>query len=279
MTARTRIGLLVVVGALGVAVMGAGYWFAFHRQFGRAGQGSVSIGAGTVAAPPAPSAPSSANPAADALESDLAGDLNSGFYAPGDTYGGFFTEGTVVQQAEEHGGVLLSLTPATAADPWNSAQVMFGLDPGTGAASPACYDYRFTISGAPRRQGTPCPDAAVRSRARQLYARRAEPDQEPSSPDAFPVTTAGARALLARAFPAAERAAVARLPLSTATRSGVLGAAVRVDGVCDYLWLGRSSTSSLIQVWPASLAEQADCDGAHALAAGDLYGRDAAQEG
>lgn len=277
MTVRTRVVLLVLVGVVGVAVMAAGYWCSFGLRLSSRVQSSVSIGSGTVA-PPAPQSPAGQ---AAGLESDLTTDLSSGFLSPGQTYGGLFTEGTVVQQTEARGGVLLSLVPVKEADGtvWNSAEVMLGLDSTAATASPVCYDYRFGSAPAPEQQSTPCPDAGVQAQARRLYAARAEPNTQPEPPDAFPVSVAGARALIAHAF-APERSRLTRVPLSTATRGGVLGAAVRVDGVCDYLWLGQSSTiTSLMPIWQAPLSEQADCDGAHALAAGTLYGTDAAQEG
>ncbi len=268
-----------MVGVLGVVVMGAGYWFAFGWRVGRVPSG-VSDGSGSVSAPSS-QPPESAASQATALENDLTSDLSSGFLSPGHAYGGQFTEGTVVQQTEDHGGVLLSLVPAKGSDGsvWNSAEVMLGLDSPAAAPAVSCYDYRFTFAGTPEQQSTPCPDASVQAQARRLYTDRAEPNTQAEPPDTYPVTAAGARALIAHAF-APERSRLVAVPLSTAGRGGVLGVAVRVDGVCDYLWLGQSSTiTSLVPVWQAPLAEQSDCDGAHALAADTLYGNDAAQGG
>ncbi|WP_328915225.1 MULTISPECIES: hypothetical protein [unclassified Streptomyces] len=85
------------------------------------------------------------------LAQDLRRDLTVGFTSPGHTFGGQFTEGTLVDQAQAHGGVLLSAGPAQrqTGGAVHTATVMLGLvPPATETVSADAYPvrcYRYTI--------------------------------------------------------------------------------------------------------------------------------------
>jgi hypothetical protein len=305
---RTRTGVLttcglLVAGLFGTVACGSTPTTAAGSAPGvssgvSAGTGS-RVTAGTAggmagAAPGVPQqpAPSANSPvqAADAVAAALSGDLNSGFLSPGQTYGGPFTEGTVVHQVEAQGGVLLSMgaTPIAGGGNEDTATVMLGIGPSAAAPTPACFRYTFGVGpGSVQRTSTACPDAAAVAHGRALL--RTGPQVAHSgpaqvAPGDFPVTVAGVRTLLHDEF-VQQRAALASAPLATATAttpSGdpVLVAAVRVAGVCTFVRLGSSATiSSWVALWQAPLDDQSSCHAADALAADTLYGRDPAQEG
>ncbi|MHA6760203.1 hypothetical protein [Streptacidiphilus sp. PAMC 29251] len=219
--------------------------------------------------------------AADEISADLRQDLATGFYSPGDTFGGPFTEGTLVNQAEQRGGVLLSLS---AAGGQNQAELMLGLDqPGPGDQDVNCYRVSFGVgSWSVAWEHAACPaDQGTVDRALSLYRGRVDTAATSQRPNDFPATPVGAEQLLRAQFAALPGAASApELQPATTSADGVLAGAVRVDGICDYLRLAPSATiSSLVEVWPAPLDDQADCAATQALAASGLYGSDPAAEG
>ena len=269
---RTRTGALITFGLLVVGLFGIVAW--------RAADGTLGLHR-----TPAPAATLTARAAA--LAAALSGDLNSGFLSPGHAYGGPFTEGTVVDQVEAQGGVLLAMGPTTGTT-GNTATVMLGVGPSDASSTPACFSYFFTLGpDSVRQQSTACPDAATVALGRALLAKnsRADAGRQPSAPPgAYPVTVAGIRSLLQDRFARLRNVwATAKPATATAkapTGTPVLVAAVRVEGVCNFDRLGSSTTiTSWVPLWQAPLDDQTSCDAAHALAADTLYGRDAAQEG
>ncbi|RAG86846.1 hypothetical protein DN069_04780 [Streptacidiphilus pinicola] len=211
--------------------------------------------------------------AAAAITADLNGDLNSGFLSPGQTYGGPFTQGTVVDQVESHGGVVLSMRGLTQ----SSLTVMLGV-----GSAPTCSTYSFTLThDSTQQQPSPCPGGTATQLARTLLAQPTTGRQQSAAPAAYPPTVAGVRTLLLAEL----GSQAATVPFATAattapTGTPVLVAAVRVHGICDFVRLGTSTTiSSWVPLWPAPVDDQTSCTPAQALAAGNLYGSDPALEG
>ncbi|TDT98228.1 hypothetical protein EDD99_6447 [Streptomyces sp. 846.5] len=221
-----------------------------------------------------------ADTAAAAITADLNGDLNGGFLSPGHTYGGPFTQGTVVDQVEAHAGVVLSMGSTPTASGLTQTTVAVMLDPAPPPDIPACYSYTFTIThGSAHDQPIPCPGTATTQLGQTLLAQNET--RQAAAPDTYPVTAAGVRTLLRDHFgPAA-----ATLPIATATTSAtattpVLVAAVRIHGICHFVRLGTSTTiTTWVPLWQAPLDDQPACDTTQALAADTLYGTDPAQEG
>ncbi|MEU1477926.1 hypothetical protein [Streptomyces sp. NPDC005760] len=105
---------------------------------------------------------------AAAIAQDLRQDLDAGFHSGGGTYGGQFTEGTLVAQVEAHGGALLSVRSAGLT---HTAEVMLGLVPPAGTATVdadaypvRCYRVAFA-RGASSVQRTTITCPATRSDA------------------------------------------------------------------------------------------------------------------
>ena len=134
-----------------------------------------------------PGAAATPSGAAAAITADLNGDLNSGFLSPGQTYGGPFTQGTVVDQVEAHGGVVLSMRSTTPTR--GLTQTTFNVMLGVGSA-PACYTYSFTLAhDSTQHQPSPCPGGSRTLTASRWWSsltssRRWE---GPSSPTARPI--------------------------------------------------------------------------------------------
>ncbi|NEB00148.1 hypothetical protein [Streptomyces sp. SID13726] len=227
---------------------------------------------------------------AAAIVQDLGKDLDAGFYsAGGGTYGGPFTEGTLVARVEEHGGALLSVRSAGLN---HTAEVMLGLEPPRGTTvDPDAYPVRcYRISFARgthsvRRADVGCPatrtDGRPGSLAAQLGALLAR------QPD----TASGYRATSSSGYDHTPEGVTRflhdkRLVAAGDTVTGVAGeaagadvyaAALRINGVCHYLRM--STDADLIPLWAAPADEQQGCDAGHAVTASALYGSDPAKEG
>ncbi|MFI8765690.1 hypothetical protein ACIGN6_12310 [Streptomyces sp. NPDC053792] len=224
----------------------------------------------------------------------LRGDLHAGFYSGGgQTYGGQFTEGTIVAQVAEHGGVLLSSdTERTQADGvLHTAEVMLGLTPPARETVAAeaypvhCYRYTFGVgSSTVKQSGMPCPASRTDGRPGSLAAQMgALLTQQRISAS---VTTAG--------YAHSARGAVDFLKDKGLTVTGdkvsaisggatgddVYAVALRINGTCHYLRMDPSPTASdLTPLWPAPADEQTPCDTRQATSAATLYGIDPAKPG
>lgn len=149
-------GLLVTATALVAAAAGVGGTLLYQR----------------ITAPDT----SAVDAQAAALAQDLRQDLTAGFYsAGGGTYGGQFTEGTLVAQTEEHGGALLSVRSAGLS---HTAEVMLGLVPPTGTTVDAdaypvrCYRLTFARGAhSVRRTTFTCPVTQADGRPGSLAAQ------------------------------------------------------------------------------------------------------------
>ncbi|WP_159006809.1 hypothetical protein [Streptomyces sp. NRRL S-813] len=232
---------------------------------------------------------------ADRLAEDLRADLNVGFYSPGQTYGGQFTEGTLVAQTEAHGGVLLSsgTTPGGPGGRTHTMTVMLGLvPPETGTvdahAYPVrCYRYTFAVGTySVKKAAVDCPAVRSDGRPGSLVAQMGALLAQQSTGASRRMATAG--------YPHTARGAVdflrdKRLVAAQDTVSEVSGGpagggvdvfALRVDGTCHYLRMDSSSTASrLVPLWLAPADEQGTCDMSQARAASALYGIDPAKAG
>ncbi|MFC1419099.1 DUF6234 family protein [Streptacidiphilus cavernicola] len=223
--------------------------------------------------------------ASQAIADDLNGDLNAGFLSPGRTYGGPFTEGTVVDQVEVHGGVVLSMkSDGTTGGGLVQTTVSVMLGAGSPGV-PSCYRYSFTIThGSAQSQPMSCPSGsgavATLELGRTLLEQSQGVGSEAVAPNAYPATRSGVQGLLRdRLGPQA-----ASVSFDTATSSSgagtVLVAAARIHGVCDFVRLGTSTTiTTWVPLWQAPLDDQSSCSTTQALAADALYGTDPAQEG
>ena len=231
------------------------------------------------------------------IASDLRGDLNAGFFSGGRTYGGQFTDGTLVAQVEAHGGALLSTgtQQGQSAAGVHTAEVMLGLVPpvtGTVAADAypvRCYRYTFGVgTHSVKQSGMTCPASRTDGKPGSLVAQMGVLlAREPAAASAYrPMTSAG--------YPHTPQGAVDFLKdkgLVTAgdTVSAVSGRAggadlyvlaLRINGACHYLRMDSSSTAAhLIPLWAAPADEQETCGVNQAVAAAALYGIDPAKEG
>ncbi|MFF4899742.1 hypothetical protein [Streptomyces sp. NPDC001068] len=234
---------------------------------------------------------------AAAITADLRADLNAGFYSGGGTYGGRFTEGTLVAQVQAHGGVVLGARTErdrTAGDV-HTAEVMLGLVPpltGTvdARAYPVrCYRYAFGVGAySVKRSGMTCPatrtDGSPGSLAAQMGVLLT---RQPAGAFAYrPVPTQGYAHTPqgAEDFLKDRRLVTADDTVSAvsgeADGDGVYVLALRIDGACHYLRMDSSSTASrLVPLWAAPADEQEVCGVRQAVAAAALYGTDPAQQG
>ncbi|MFI6334384.1 hypothetical protein [Streptomyces sp. NPDC050535] len=232
------------------------------------------------------------------LAQDLREDLTAGFYSGGKTYGGQFTEGTIVAQVQEHGGALLSAGTAKGGSPGASvhtAQVVLGLvPPGAETVDPAaypvrCYRYTFGLGAySVKRSAMTCPASRTDGRPGSLAAELGVLLAQRSTgahayramaADGYPHTPQGATDFLR------DRGLVAVADTVTKLSGQAVGAdvyvlALRVNGACHYLRMDSSSTASrLIPLWAAPADEQRACDVRQAVTAAALYGIDPAKAG
>ncbi|MEU0024929.1 hypothetical protein [Streptomyces sp. NPDC006335] len=228
---------------------------------------------------------------AAALAQDLRQDLNAGFHsAGGGTYGGPFTEGTLVAQTEEHGGALLSVRSAGLT---HTAEVMLGLVPpgGTTAVDADAYPvrcYRIAFargSYSVQRTTIACPatrpDGQPGSLAAQLgglLARQPDTasDHRTISAAGYDHTPKGAAQFLHGKGLVSAEDTVTEVAGHEAG-DDTYAVALRVNGVCQYLRM--SSEADLVPLWTAPAAEQKTCTARQAVTASALYGTDPAKEG
>ncbi len=231
------------------------------------------------------------------LAQDLRHDLNVGFWSPGSTYGGQFTEGTLVSHAEAHGGVLLSAgtEQEKSGGTVHTAQVMLGLLPpgketvDADAYPVRCYRYAFAFGAHSVRQSTmDCPTARTDNKTGSLVAQMgALLARQPTGTNAYrqtptaghPHSPAGAVDLLKdkRLVSAGD---TVRVVAGKAVGSGVYVLALRINAGCHYLRMdSASSASRLIPLWLAPADEQETCGADQAVAAAPLYGIDPAKAG
>lgn len=227
---------------------------------------------------------------AAAIVQDLRKDLNAGFHsAGGGTYGGPFTEGTLVARVEEHGGALLRVRSS---GPSHTAEVVLGLEPPGGTTvDPDAYPVRcYRIAFARgvhsvRSTGMDCPagrtDGEPGSLAAQLGGLLARQPDTASDYRAMPAagydhTPEGATRFLRDRRLVAAGDTVTDVSGRSAG-DGVYAAALRVNGVCHYLRM--SADADLIPLWAAPAAEQKTCTARQAVTASELYGSDPAKEG
>lgn len=225
---------------------------------------------------------------AAALAQDLRQDLNAGFHsAGGGTYGGPFTEGTLVAQTEKHGGVLLGVRSAGLT---HTAEVMLGLVPPTGATVDAdaypvrCYRIAFALGpGSVRRTAVTCPagrtDGAPGSLAAQmggLLARQPANPYRAMSAAGYAHTPRGATEFLKGRKLVSAKDTVTDVA-GRAAGDDVYAVVLRVNGVCHYLRM--SSDADLVPLWTAPADEQHTCDARQAVTASGVYGSDPAKEG
>ncbi|MEE1666380.1 hypothetical protein RCR19_12720 [Streptomyces sp. WAC07094] len=231
------------------------------------------------------------------LAEDLRGDLNGGFYSGGGTYGGQFTEGTLVARVETHGGALLSAGAAQGGPGGtvHTAEVMLGLFPpssGTVAANAypvRCYRYTFGVGTYSVKQSvTSCPATRTDGRPGSLAAQMgALLTRQPTGPHAYRQTATsgyahtpqGALDFLKDKHLVAAGDAVTVVS-GTAAGDGVYVLALRINGACQYLRMDSTPTSArLIPMWTAPAVEQEPCTVKRAVAATELYGIDPAKAG
>jgi hypothetical protein len=230
---------------------------------------------------------------AAALAQDLRQDLTAGFYsAGGGTYGGQFTEGTLVAQTEEHGGALLSVRSAGLS---HTAEVMLGLVPPTGTTVDAdaypvrCYRLTFARGAhSVRRTTFSCPATQADGRPGSLAAQMGgllarQPATAGSyrkmSAAGYDHTADGATRFLTDKRLVSAKDTVTDLSGREAG-TGVYAVALRVNGVCHYLRMdSRSAAAGLIPLWTAPADEQRTCRAQQAVTASALYGSDPANEG
>ncbi|MEY2245281.1 hypothetical protein AB8A21_20575 [Streptomyces sp. BF23-18] len=227
---------------------------------------------------------------------DLRGDLNAGFYSGGRAYGGQFTEGTLVAQAEARGGVLLSLGRAQGQpDPnLHTATVMLGLVPPAGGTVAAdAYPvrcYRFTFALGPHsvdRSAMTCPASRTDGEPGSLTAQMgALLARRPTGPYAYrPMTTHGYAQTTQGAldFLKDKRLVTAKDTVDVVSERSenddVHLLALRINGVCHYLRMDSSSAASrFIPLWAVPADRQKACDVSQDVAV-TLYGIDPAKAG
>jgi hypothetical protein len=230
---------------------------------------------------------------AAALAQDLRQDLTTGFYsAGGGTYGGQFTEGTLVAQTEEHGGALLSVRSQGLS---HTAEVMLGLVPPSGTTVDAdaypvrCYRLTFALGAhSVRRTTFTCPATQADGRPGSLAAQMGgllarQPDTASAyrrmSAAGYDHTAEGATRFLTDKRLVSARDTVTGLSGAEAG-TGVYAVALRVNGVCHYLRMdSASSAAELIPLWAAPADEQHTCRARQAVTASALYGTDPAKAG
>lgn len=232
------------------------------------------------------------------LAQDLRHDLNAGFWSPGKTFGGQFTEGTLVSHAQAHGGALLSVgsQEGESAARTHTATVMLGLLPPPGAKTVAanaypvrCYRYTFALGVHSVHQSTTdCPTSRTDDKPGSLVAQMgALLARQPTGTNLYrqtpttghPHTPAGAADLLKdKRLVSAED--TVRVIAGKAAGKDVYVLALRVNGSCHYLRMDSSpSASRLIPLWLAPADEQEPCDADQAATASALYGIDPAKAG
>ncbi|MFJ1928042.1 hypothetical protein [Streptomyces sp. NPDC088131] len=231
------------------------------------------------------------------LAEDLRHDLNVGFWSPGRTFGGQFTEGTLVSHAEAHGGVLLSAGTERekSGGSVHTAQVMLGLlPPGTetvaAKAYPVrCYRYTFAFGAHSVHQSTTdCPTTRTDNRPGSLVAQLgALLLRQPTGTNMYrqtptaghPHTPAGAVDLLQDKRLVSDDDTV-DVVAGKSAGNGVYVLALRINSGCHYLRMdAASSASRLIPLWLAPADEQETCGADQAVAAAPLYGIDPAKAG
>ncbi|WP_327338013.1 hypothetical protein OG384_19185 [Streptomyces sp. NBC_01324] len=231
------------------------------------------------------------------LAENLRHDLNAGFWSPGSTYGGQFTEGTLVSHAEAHGGVLLSAGTEREKSGGNvhTAQVMLGLLPpgkntvDANAYPVRCYRYTFAFGAHSVHQSTmDCPTTRTANQPGSLVAEMgALLARQPTGTNMYrqtpteghPHTPAGAVDLLKdkRLVSAGD---TVRVIAGKSAGNGVYALALRINNGCHYLRMdAASSASRLIPLWLAPADEQEACAADRAVAAATLYGIDPAKAG
>ncbi|WP_438303229.1 hypothetical protein ACSHXN_14750 [Streptomyces sp. HUAS TT11] len=231
------------------------------------------------------------------LAEDLRKELNAGFYSGGGTYGGQFTEGTLVARVETHGGALLSA--GTAQDgpggTVHTAEVMLGLvPPGTGTVAAnaypvRCYRYTFGVGTySVKQSATPCPATRTDGRPGSLAAQMGVLlTRHPTGPNAYRQTATSGYAHTpqgALGFLKDKHLVTAGDTVNavsgTADGDGVYVLALRINGACQYLRMDSAPTSSrLVPLWTAPADEQEPCTVKRAVAAAGLYGIDPAKAG
>ncbi|MEU3693665.1 hypothetical protein [Streptomyces narbonensis] len=227
----------------------------------------------------------------------LRGELATGFYSGRGSYGGQFTEGTLVAQVQAHGGVVLSAdtdrnrTP----DKTHTAEVMLGLmPPSEGTVSAAaypvrCYRYTFGIGTySVKQSGMTCPASRTDGKPGSLAAQMGmlltqQPTgmrpYRPRSTQGYAHTPKGAMDFLKEERVIATEDAVSALSGQTAD-DGAYVLSLRIDNVCHYLRMDASPTATdLIPLWSAPADEQEACDVQQALTAATLHGVDPAKQG
>jgi hypothetical protein len=230
---------------------------------------------------------------AAALAQDLRQDLNAGFYsAGGGTYGGQFTEGTLVAQTEEHGGALLSVRSAGLT---HTAEVMLGLVPPSGTTVDAdaypvrCYRLTFALGAhSVQRTTFTCPAGQADGRPGSLAAQMGgllarQPATASSyrkmSAAGYDHTAEGAARFLTDKRLVSAKDTVTEVSGREAG-TGVYAVALRVNGVCHYLRMdSASSAAGLVPLWAAPADEQHSCRAQQAVTASALYGTDPAKAG
>ncbi|KQW17864.1 hypothetical protein [Streptomyces sp. Root369] len=275
MRKRTAVqGLLVTATALVAAAAGVGGTLLYQR-----------ITAPDTAAVDAQAA---------ALAQDLRQDLTAGFYsAGGGTYGGQFTEGTIVAQVEEHGGALLSIDADGALG--HTAEVMLGLVPPTGTTVSAraypvrCYRFTFARGAfSVKHADMTCPNTQADGRPGSLAAQMGGLlARQPATASAYRKmsaagydhTTDGATRFLTDKRLVSAKDTVTDLSGREAG-TGVYAVALRVNGVCHYMRMDSGSAAAgLVPLWTAPADEQHTCRAQQAVTASALYGSDPAKEG
>ncbi|MFI5628861.1 hypothetical protein ACIA8E_05660 [Streptomyces sp. NPDC051664] len=231
------------------------------------------------------------------LAQDLRRDLNAGFWSPEHTFGGQFTEGTLVAQVEAHGGALLSVGTGQGQSGGHvhTAKVMLGLlPPGTETVAAdaypvRCYRYSFSFGAHSVKQSTmTCPASRSDSKPGSLAAQMGELlARQPTgayvyrqiATEGYAHTPQGAVDLLKDKRLVSARDTV-RVVSGKADGGDVYVLALHINGACHYLRMDSSSSASrLIPLWLAPADEQEDCGVKQAVAAAVLYGIDPAKAG
>ncbi|MFI8963165.1 hypothetical protein ACIGO8_13745 [Streptomyces sp. NPDC053493] len=244
------------------------------------------------------SAPDTSGVEAQAAEiaEELRADLRVGLSSGGRSYGGRFTEGTLVAHVEAHGGVLLSSGNERnrGAGDLHTAEVMLGLTPpGTGTVAVTaypvrCYRYTFGVGAhSVRQSGMPCPartDGRPGSLAAQMGVLLA---RQPAGVTAYrPLPTAGHAHTPEGAvdFLKDQRLIAAGDTVTEVSGRpagpGTYAVALRLNGACHYLRMDSSPTASRrIPLWLAPADEQQPCAAPQAASAATLHGTDPSQQG
>ncbi|MFE7751287.1 hypothetical protein [Streptomyces sp. NPDC057428] len=231
------------------------------------------------------------------LTQDLRDDLHAGFWSPGHTFGGQFTEGTIVAQVEAHGGALLSAGTGQgrSGGQVHTAEVMLGLlPPGTETVAPdaypvRCYRYTFGFGAhSVTRSTMACPASRTDGEPGSLAAQMGELlARQPSGAYAHRQTATaghsrtpqGALNLLKDERLVSAHDTV-RVVSGKADGDDVYVLALYINSACHYLRMDSSSSAShLVPLWLAPADEQRTCGVKQAMAASHLYGVDPAKAG